>query len=1677
MNTEANPDEERVDPSRSAVLLLGGSEYPGTQLAPVPAAGTNLRELAEAFENPELWGVEDQVQSHLDLTRSRMLKAIRNTYRMTDPGGLFVLYFVGHAQQDSKGMLYLAPHDAGNPLFPEESMVSITDIYETVAAQERMADRLLLILDCCFSGSAIKAMPAEASTAGSENGWHVITACAPEEFARADADRRTTFFTGALLKSFEGVPLTQPSLSVQWVFEAVSDIIARTPGADDAKMLPHHAPAAWAQRPWLRNRRHIRPTRTPYDYADLATGGPGGPQPAVPHGFSAWPVPEALFVGRTTELEQARNRFRQRTVLPVYGPRYAGKSAFVRQLLAASEVKGSEPVEQPWLLLELTIINASAESPVMEALASALDVGLQDLQGGGQGTEADGDSRRDLVIDRLRERARGRTLLLVIDCGRLGYDSHRISAELDELLAHPYFRDTANIVISRVELNEPVHSEEQLDHQIPVLLEELPPEEAADLLTALMAQERVTVDGAEVMNGIADRRLRLPGVLNQSAKDYLRRNRAGGTGVHDAVAMAAGLVEGTTSSTIRTLRELGCGLPATPDVPGAPEPLAVLAAWALADQLPLPQPVLLDPAVGFPRDILDQLLDARVLSRTDSGQLLLGRAGEQALRNVVLAAVHRDLDEADKPGRPLVDAALLQALIPKGLTPTDLDHRLATAALPLFTAGAPKNDEVDGAYRVKLRQALGWIEDEGDQRLPALHEAIRPLVLAPSGDASYRPTSGEPLAPPTTTEQQTVPQPEPAPADQPAEEEGVTSLAALYRLYHAVASLTLAARAEGPAEQTGARFTTAAEEVSAALAGCDAEQVPHTLLRSADASLAFTGNRLGLRTRLLGVRLAAVDMLLTGARRRGPGQAGRITLTVSWLLNTADALIDADRIEEAGTLVEQADLLVREELPQDDAPRSVSSRLQLHSRTARLRGRLLTDTAESRQALLDGALSVVAGLRLAHAQGDSPALWTSRLFDAALLVVQQSRTDEELSEARLLVTDALEECWGDRACWPPSVSVPAARFLRKLHLRCSDPALRQSGAKEAVDLLEQLPEARSADPAAGAPANGKEAAKVLSALAQAYGFSSYVLRENGRTGAARNRLERAAHCAHTAVQLSPSTFSYSVWLRQILDIRRMTPRTGAAGDAAAKRRRACVKEVRGWLAEQDSRSYAHAMLDISCIDSDWAEEGSLRGAAQRRLPGGEDFLQIKVRRQRLLIDALHRERRQKLQTHRHRYGPSIALCALESRLEREYRRWSSVLDFKQAKQDAKYGRGPGPATRTPQVDNAPLFAIYRDAATRWPGDARLIAAEAALHRYVWDYAKAVSLYEYLARTAPNGEIRRSAHLSAAEALLADLEYTPRAQRRDEHDRLVAAQNHLDAAFSPNIQGGLVMVLRERLALRLGQPVNWAPVDEAFESVVGGDYAGTVGRFLDRRRYGRDRTSDQVGDRARFTVKGGAGSVAPDQLTQLLRKYGYVPEATVVTANSPSGGGDDPALSPDNDQEGALPTDPAEALVGVEDPGQYASELLGELLLTEFTSVRLLSGLGKLYLHRADDLITGYQKTHGLAPEAGSDTAQQAADHARRAYDCFDACRVLQEAHGNESIVTKFERGRAITLAARYLGDPNPISRPLPHERDAQLRQAFWLLNAAREHSVGGFNKVCSVAAADNNEVQGRLGLR
>jgi hypothetical protein len=91
--------------------------------------------------------------------------------------------------------------------------------------------------------------------------------------------------------------------------------------------------------------------------------------------------------------------------------------------------------------------------------------------------------------------------------------------------------------------------------------------------------------------------------------------------------------------------------------------------------------------------------------------------------------------------------------------------------------------------------------------------------------------------------------------------------------------------------------------------------------------------------------------------------------------------------------------------------------------------------------------------------------------------------------------------------------------------------------------------------------------------------------------------------------------------------------------------------------------------------------------------------------------------------------------------------------------------------------------------------------------------------------------------------------------------------------------------------------------------------------------------------------------------------------------------------------------------------------LTEMLYEHFTGVKLVQGLGQLYLRHCELL--------SAAPEDGA--AEAAVCSAQGAYDCFDACRgLLKGRYDTEHAVNRFRRAEAVWLAAQLTGTANPF---------------------------------------------------
>jgi len=417
-------------------------------------------------------------------------------------------------------------------------------------------------------------------------------------------------------------------------------------------------------------------------------------------------------------------------------------------------------------------------------------------------------------------------------------------------------------------------------------------------------------------------------------------------------------------------------------------------------------------------------------------------------------------------------------------------------------------------------------------------------------------------------------------------------------------------------------------------------------------------------------------------------------------------------------------------------------------------------------------------------------------------------------------------------------------------------------------------------------------------------------------------------------------------------------------------------------------------------------EGNLMIAST---PEGREPTSLKREERLENLHSKYRARRNKLNGHLDRYGHSVELLRMEVALERQYRRWLSVLELY-----TEDGR-----TRRHSVDNEPVWALLRAARRRWPDHPGVIEANAEFHRYIWQHLKAVDLYRRAMASAQRGDDRLAAALSMVEAMVSYAQFG--------HPHTVdpvpllheAAQVLADERRDGPLLEQLVL-LRARVNLELGEPVDWAEIETVGNEVLSGGYAAGVSAWLNARRH--------------------HGSGLP---------AGADPEVWRISPDSPLAELVRGRLNPQPPPE-EVTTDVDDEVV--DEP----SSSLGDFLRENFTELHLLRGLGSLYLRRAE--------------------VEQSLAHAHTAYDLFDGCRVFQEAGrlGRSTPVTKFLMARAVLLAAQLRGSADPFDTPSPREGVSWLKYAELLFQSCKDETVGAFGGQCSHFRGEASDLLHRL---
>ncbi|WP_055698909.1 MULTISPECIES: caspase family protein [Streptomyces] len=192
------------DPTLSRAVLIGTASY--RHLPQLSAVETNLVDLAGELCDATVWGLPVQHCAVVadPSSPSAMLDPVHQA--ADEATDTLLVYYAGHGMRDAESAdLYLALGES------RENMGYTAVAYQHLRAGLRAsrARRKIVILDCCFSGRAARALGGDDVLAAQAavDGAYVLTASPRDRVALAPDGERYTAFTGELLGILrDGVP-------------------------------------------------------------------------------------------------------------------------------------------------------------------------------------------------------------------------------------------------------------------------------------------------------------------------------------------------------------------------------------------------------------------------------------------------------------------------------------------------------------------------------------------------------------------------------------------------------------------------------------------------------------------------------------------------------------------------------------------------------------------------------------------------------------------------------------------------------------------------------------------------------------------------------------------------------------------------------------------------------------------------------------------------------------------------------------------------------------------------------------------------------------------------------------------------------------------------------------------------------------------------------------------------------------------------------------------------------------------------------------------------------------------------------------------------------------------------------------------------------------------------------
>ena len=195
---------EAVEGTRAA-FVVAAYEFEDPKFQRLRSPARDIDALAKVLADPGIGGFT--VQSVVNQSNGVVQRELERFFSTRKPDDLLLIYFSCHGVKDSTGRLYFATTDTAFDLL-RSTGVSASFVSEQMELTR--SKRIVLLLDCCYSGAFVKGFQARGDDAVSVGqlegrGRAVITASRSTEYAfEADeltsANAQPSVFTGAVVE-------------------------------------------------------------------------------------------------------------------------------------------------------------------------------------------------------------------------------------------------------------------------------------------------------------------------------------------------------------------------------------------------------------------------------------------------------------------------------------------------------------------------------------------------------------------------------------------------------------------------------------------------------------------------------------------------------------------------------------------------------------------------------------------------------------------------------------------------------------------------------------------------------------------------------------------------------------------------------------------------------------------------------------------------------------------------------------------------------------------------------------------------------------------------------------------------------------------------------------------------------------------------------------------------------------------------------------------------------------------------------------------------------------------------------------------------------------------------------------------------------------------------------------